>query len=180
MRGVFGETLLHICFLFGQSHSPNHQTIARQLIGKYPELVNQIYDRQPYQGEAPIHMALTNNDEEMVRMLLENGANLHQRANGMFFRPSGKVYFGEFPLSFAACMNQANMVELLVKAGANISSQDRALGNTVLHLLVVYEQKEMYDYILSLEQELFRGFFFSIFIFHFHFSFSFFSLPSIF
>ena len=38
-------------------------------------------------GENVLHMAIVNEDPAMVKFLLDNGANYHERCNGKFFTP---------------------------------------------------------------------------------------------
>jgi ankyrin repeat protein len=49
------------------------------------------------------------------------------------------VYWGEYPLSFAACLGQEECYRLMLARGANPDNQDTN-GNTVLHMLVIYEK----------------------------------------
>ena len=49
------------------------------------------------------------------------------------------VYWGEYPLTFAACLGQEECYRLMLARGANPDSQDTN-GNTVLHMLVIYEK----------------------------------------
>lgn len=49
------------------------------------------------------------------------------------------VYWGEYPLSFAACLGQEESYRLIVARGADPNNQDTN-GNTVLHMLVIYEK----------------------------------------
>ena len=107
-------------------------------------------------------MAITNENTEMVRYLLDKGADLNQRCCGKLFSPhdqqlnrkdshmvewpivklktnyDGWCYYGEYALSFAAVLNQEESVRLLVAKGADVNVQDTN-GNTVLHLLVIYD-----------------------------------------
>ncbi|KAK3262986.1 hypothetical protein CYMTET_28187, partial [Cymbomonas tetramitiformis] len=52
-----------------------------------------------YEGETVLHIAIANQDMEMVQLFMENGADLSARAFGDFFRPDGNCYYGEDPLS---------------------------------------------------------------------------------
>lgn len=49
------------------------------------------------------------------------------------------VYWGEYPLAFAACLGQEECYRLMLARGANPNNQDTN-GNTVLHMLVIYEK----------------------------------------
>ena len=97
----------------------------------------------------------------MVKYLLLKGADVNQIACGKFFVPDdqkanstsslmqespiftektnyvGRCYFGAYPLSFAAILNQEESVRLLIASGADPNKQDFN-GNTVLHMLVIY------------------------------------------
>ena len=155
--GAVGETLLHLCMLNG---APLYIDLAKRLIKHFPKMVNDIYLSEDYFGEAALHMAIVSEDASMVKFLLSNGADVHQRCNGKFFCPDdqkndkelsiyqeapifpvntnyiGYAYFGEYPLSFAAILNQKECVRLLMAFGADPNKQDFN-GNTVLHMLVI-------------------------------------------
>lgn len=49
------------------------------------------------------------------------------------------MYWGEYPLSFAACLGQEECYRLMLARGANPNNKDTN-GNTVLHMLVIYEK----------------------------------------
>jgi transient receptor potential cation channel subfamily V protein 5 len=154
--GAVGESLLHICMLLG------HFEMAKRLLKYFPTMINDIYLSEDYYGENALHMAIVAEDPLMVKFLLKNGADVHQGACGKFFCPDdqkqtqqntltnetpifavatnyvGNAYFGEFPLSFAAILNQKDSVRLLMAYEADPNKQDFN-GNTVLHMLVIYD-----------------------------------------
>lgn len=49
------------------------------------------------------------------------------------------VYWGEYPLAFAACLGQEECYRLVLAKGADPNGQD-SNGNTVLHMLVIYDK----------------------------------------
>ncbi|XP_051874573.1 transient receptor potential cation channel subfamily V member 6-like [Pristis pectinata] len=112
-----------------------------------------------YRGETPMHVAILKQDLEMVKELLNRGADVvNSRATGSCFVPGEdcRCYYGEFVLSFAACIGNEEIVRTLIKHNAPLDAQD-SLGNTVLHMLVLQEEKSqiytMYDLITSLVTE---------------------------
>ena len=156
-RGAVGETPLHICLLAG---STLHKELAKRLVKLFPALVNDIYLTDEYYGENALHMAIVNEDPNMVKFLLSYNADIYQRCCGKFFCPDdqksgrqeslmqeypilplktnycGRFYFGEYPLSFAAAMEQFDCVRLLLTQGVDPNKQD-SNGNTALHMLVI-------------------------------------------
>nr|XP_006138753.1 transient receptor potential cation channel subfamily V member 2 isoform X1 [Pelodiscus sinensis]XP_025035075.1 transient receptor potential cation channel subfamily V member 2 isoform X1 [Pelodiscus sinensis] len=116
-----------------------------------------------YAGQTALHIAIEKRHLDLVKLLVENGADVHARAHGEFFRKKKEgvcFYFGELPLSLAACTNQLDVVQYLLDnpyQKARLREQD-SLGNTVLHALVMIaddtEQNtelvsNMYDEILK-------------------------------
>ncbi|XP_077294935.1 transient receptor potential cation channel subfamily V member nanchung [Arctopsyche grandis] len=164
-RGAVGETILHLCLLNATSL---HADLAKRLLRFYPKLINDVYMCDEYYGESVLHIAIVNEDPSMVKFLLDAGADYHERCCGNFMCPEdqkasrndsqdhewvnvqpitnyeGYVYWGEYPLSFAACLGQEECYRLMLARGANSDSQDTN-GNTVLHMLVIYEKLATFD-----------------------------------
>ncbi|XP_053940723.1 transient receptor potential cation channel subfamily V member 1 isoform X2 [Cuculus canorus] len=114
--------------------------IARKT-GTLKEFVNAGYTDNYYKGQTALHIAIERRNMYLVKLLVQNGADVHARACGEFFRKiKGKpgFYFGELPLSLAACTNQLCIVKFLLEnsyQAADIAAED-SMGNTVLHTLV--------------------------------------------
>ncbi|XP_050521894.1 transient receptor potential cation channel subfamily V member 5 isoform X2 [Daktulosphaira vitifoliae] len=164
-RGAVGETVMHLCLLNATSI---HADLAKRLLKFYPKLVNDIYMVDEYYGESVLHIAIVNEDPAMVKVLMDSGANLNERCFGNFMCPEdqkasrsdslnhewvnvcpdtnyeGYVYWGEYPLSFAACLGQEESYRLMLARGADPNNQDTN-GNTVLHMLVIYEKISTFD-----------------------------------
>lgn len=82
-RGAVGETLLHVCFLSGLPD--NMKLLAQRLIFLFPNIINDFYTCEEYYGETALHMGIVNEDAEVVRFLLKQGASLDVRCTGNFF-----------------------------------------------------------------------------------------------
>ncbi|XP_059524505.1 transient receptor potential cation channel subfamily V member 2-like isoform X2 [Myotis daubentonii] len=105
-------------------------------------LVNAQCTDEYYRGHSALHIAIEKRSLQCVRLLVENGADVHARACGRFFQRKTQgtcFYFGELPLSLAACTNQWDVVDYLLKNQRQPASLQEAdsLGNTVLHALVM-------------------------------------------
>ncbi|KAM6402853.1 transient receptor potential cation channel subfamily V member 2-like isoform 2-T2 [Rhynochetos jubatus] len=105
-------------------------------------LVNAACSDCYYRGQTALHIAIEKRSLDLVKLLVENGADVHARAHGEFFKKKKEgvyFYFGELPLSLAACTNQLEVVEYLLNnphQKARLQEQDTQ-GNTVLHALVM-------------------------------------------
>lgn len=94
-----------------------------------------------YRGHSALHIAIEKRSLQCVKLLVENGANVHAQACGDFFQKKSHgtcFYFGELPLSLAACTNQWDVVSYLLEnptQPASLQAID-SLGNTALHALV--------------------------------------------
>ncbi|KAM6175134.1 transient receptor potential cation channel subfamily V member 2-like [Erethizon dorsatum] len=109
--------------------------------GNPQPLVNAQCTDEYYRGHSALHIAIEKRSLQCVKLLVENGANVHAQACGHFFqkRQGTSFYFGELPLSLAACTKQWDVVSYLLEnpyQPASLQAAD-SLGNTVLHALVM-------------------------------------------
>ncbi|XP_009249608.2 transient receptor potential cation channel subfamily V member 2 isoform X4 [Pongo abelii] len=109
--------------------------------GNPQPLVNAQCTDDYYRGHSALHIAIEKRSLQCVKLLVENGANVHARACGRFFQKGQGTcfYFGELPLSLAACTKQWDVVSYLLEnphQPASLQATD-SQGNTVLHALVM-------------------------------------------
>ena len=50
-----------------------------------------------FEGQTALHLAIINNDMEMMKFLIGQGADVRARAIGRFFAFGGNAYYGEWP-----------------------------------------------------------------------------------
>ncbi|XP_010605995.1 transient receptor potential cation channel subfamily V member 6 isoform X1 [Fukomys damarensis] len=150
-RGAVGETVLHVAALY------DNLEVAMVLMEAAPELVFEPMTSELYEGQTALHVAVMNQNVNLVHALLTRGASVSARATGLAFQHSSHnlIYYGEHPLSFAACVGNEEIVRLLIEHGADIRAQD-SLGNTVLHILILQPNKtfacQMYNLLLSYDR----------------------------
>eukprot|EP00882_Tetradesmus_deserticola_P006401 GHRQ01006733.1.p1 GENE.GHRQ01006733.1~~GHRQ01006733.1.p1 ORF type:complete len:268 (+),score=77.10 GHRQ01006733.1:331-1134(+) len=154
-RGPVGENVMHVAMLL---NTPSTLAITRYLVKLYGrQLVNcPIQERKvqhdppgTYEGQTALHIAIVNRDFDMVKFLVQHGADIRARAWGTFFRQGGPMYYGEYALSFAACTGQKDVVAYLRRHGAQVNSDCDEFGNTALHMCVIHDQADMYDFLVD-------------------------------
>ena len=126
-------------------NSKEHIGIAREILEKDMEghRICDKYEKETYEGENMLHIAIINKDIEFAQLLLEQNSDLlKHRATGTFFKTT--CPYGEFPLSFAAASNQPDMIDLLIRHGAKLPAGDYE-GLTPLHIAVRFDLYEIYD-----------------------------------
>jgi len=152
-----GATPLHIAFLYRRTE------IGKMLMTNYPELATSVYAEGEYSGENILHIAVVHQDYELVCWLIEREPELlNAETTGSFFLPSKDAYFGGYPLLFAVASNQREFVQAMLatrntdrgrirgpRALKNqITVADR-FGNGALHLCVIHDLPEMYDFVVE-------------------------------
>ncbi|XP_026173248.1 transient receptor potential cation channel subfamily V member 6 [Mastacembelus armatus] len=153
-RGALGETALHIAAM------NDNLEAALALMDGAPELINEPMTSELFQGITPLHMAVVNQNVNLVHHLISRGGDVETpRATGLYFRKrrGGLIYYGEHVLSFAACTGNKDIISTIIDAGASTRVQDYR-GNTVLHVLVLQPNKmaacQAIDLILAHDAEL--------------------------
>uniref|UniRef100_H3ADL8 Uncharacterized protein n=1 Tax=Latimeria chalumnae TaxID=7897 RepID=H3ADL8_LATCH len=90
-------------------------------------------------GQTALHIAIERRHEDIVKLLIQKGADVNVKANGEFFRNKETGFYfgiGETPLALAVCTKQKSIVDLLLDhEEINLKETDQ-WGNTVLHALV--------------------------------------------
>lgn len=117
-------------------------------------------------GGTPLYSAVSNNNKEIVQMLLEAGADSNQKAQGKYYpliracdkyRPNLEIINllfeygadpniqdndGNTPLHIAVENASSEIIELLISKGADPNIQDN-IGNTPLHIPANYKIQEL-------------------------------------
>ncbi|XP_023240167.1 transient receptor potential cation channel subfamily V member 6-like [Centruroides sculpturatus] len=162
-RGLLGESILHVLIL---CNSKIHTRIAKVLLRLYPHLAWDIIEGEEYFGASALHLAIAYHNTDIVKQVVECGANVNQRATGRFFLPHdqqnvsakkqtnfiGLCYLGEYPLAWAACCDNEPAYNLLLARGGDPNMQD-SFGNMILHMVVIRDKLKMYGYALRHPQK---------------------------
>jgi ankyrin repeat protein len=85
-------------------------------------------------GATPLHTAALGGDSEVVKLLLDHGAEINARDQES----------GATPLSYAASLGRGEVVELLLARGADLTLRNTR-GQTPLDLAEENNQKEISD-----------------------------------
>ncbi|KAG1653514.1 Transient receptor potential cation channel subfamily V member 6 [Nymphon striatum] len=111
-------------------------------------------------GMSALHLCIAYNEIGLMKKLIDCGADINQRATGVFFRPTdqhhnpkkissyeGLCYMGEYPLAWAASCGNEAAYNYLIDKGADPNIKD-SYGNSVLHMIVINDKQEMYGFAL--------------------------------
>ena len=113
-----------------------HEEISKLFFNKAPELANKIV--HPGSGSYPIHLVSEHGNEEMLKILLEKGANC-----------SVKDKFGMEPIHHAAKKGHLNIVKLLIQRNRNLTKSINKARQTALHLSVKFKDIEIVKELLK-------------------------------
>ncbi|XP_029535094.1 B-cell lymphoma 3 protein-like isoform X2 [Oncorhynchus nerka] len=109
-----GQTAVHLCCEHGQQ-------ACLSVVLSHPSILTCLEVRN-YEGLTPLHLAVQGGDKELVRMLLDAGADI----NAM------DIKSGHSPLIHAVENHNMDMVHFLIENDCNVNGQSYS-GNTALH-----------------------------------------------
>ena len=98
---------------------------------KLQRLVRAAYTGPQFHGETALHFAIVHRDADMVRQLVEAGADPDAHADGLFFYERINTYFGGRPVGLAAHLGEIEILEylagmcLLARGAASAASARR-------------------------------------------------------
>lgn len=147
----------------------NDLTAIENIVAKNPRSVNQPDSRKDTRGMAPLHYAAWKGRLEIVKFLLDHGADLNATVRGQnvlhfavrsknidvvaFLLEQGvdvnsKGFLESSPLMYAAAGNNLKMVQFLLDHGADIQQKD-IRGLTALYDAVRNGSKELIKYLID-------------------------------
>ncbi|MCC7196678.1 S-layer homology domain-containing protein [Candidatus Peregrinibacteria bacterium] len=103
---------------------------------------SKLNDTTGYSGKTPLIIAVDNQDQPMVEMLLAQGADPNKLTADNYFSPWPNLS----PLYFAAIHNNTTLIQKLLDAEANIN-QTLKTSSTVLDLAVLESSEETQTYL---------------------------------
>ncbi|XP_048880234.1 B-cell lymphoma 3 protein isoform X2 [Brienomyrus brachyistius] len=109
-----GQTAAHLCCEHGLSS-------CLGLLLRHPASQTCLKVRN-YEGLTVLHLAVQNSNKELVKMILDSGADI----NAVDFKS------GRSPLIHAVENNSMEMINFLIESGSNVNMQSYS-GNTALH-----------------------------------------------
>ncbi|XP_023689008.2 uncharacterized protein bcl3 isoform X1 [Paramormyrops kingsleyae] len=109
-----GQTAAHLCCEHGLSS-------CLGLLLRHPASQTCLKVRN-YEGLTMLHLAVQNSNKELVKMILDSGADI----NAVDFKS------GRSPLIHAVENNSMEMINFLIESGSNVNMQSYS-GNTALH-----------------------------------------------
>lgn len=97
---------------------------------------------------APLHLAICQGHENIIKLLLQNGANIKAKAKVTDIG-SGQKENDITPLFLAIYHNNLELIKLLVSYGASVDAIDKEHG-TVFHACARFADEAIIDYFLLL------------------------------
>jgi len=117
---------------------PKLDAMTPQALGELLQLGDVTVHTRDHQGRTLLHQAVLSGREELVKLLLQHGADINEGDNT-----------GLMPLHLAACANRRTIAELLMKNGAETGAEDKS-GQTPLDLAMINNRGPIIDLLLPL------------------------------
>ena len=117
---------------------------VKSILAEKPELVN----ARDKDGWSPLHIAADADQNQMVALLLANGAEVNAKTFGKSGWGHSKKEFGWTALHMAANAGNKEMAELLFANGAEVNVRTN-IGHAPLHMACIDGHKEMVELLLA-------------------------------
>ncbi|CAF3551992.1 unnamed protein product [Adineta steineri] len=131
---VIGETPLHIAVVYNDISS------VKLLIKHGVDVNKRVVGDYVSEQKKPTDEAKSGRRKKFRRT-----ETIQKQFNPQTSNPESHAYFGEYPLAFAAAFGHTEIYDYLIEHGADPNMQD-TYGNTVLHVLVIRDQMEMFKH----------------------------------
>jgi len=131
-----------------QSMNPNERLMDAVFLEDSDKIMSAIKDGadinyiKPATGSTPLSMAVYNKSSDIVRVLIDNGANPNTS-------DSGDAGINASPLHWAVEMDSKEIVKILLDAGADVNAKDR-YGNNPLYWAINSGDKKASTEIIGL------------------------------
>ncbi|MCC6796201.1 MAG: ankyrin repeat domain-containing protein [Candidatus Hydrogenedentes bacterium] len=106
---------------------------ARRMLDANPQLINE----RNKLGKTPLHQSLTGGNDEIIKLLIERGADVNAQDNT-----------GLTPLHIAAWWSVTARAKILIDHGANVNAIDK-FGDTPLHTAAMNGRGKMCQFLIT-------------------------------
>ncbi len=148
-KGLGGKGHIHRSLIFTLIQSADIDTLQTILRDANDESVKVMINRQNRKGQTPLHVAVSNRQFDIMKLLLESGADSSIRDASRILPLEVTSGFGMTPLQIFVADKDVEMAEVLLKGGANTDVYRQHSGNTLLHKSIYNEDAAMVRLLLN-------------------------------
>ena len=94
-------------------------------------------------SQTPLLVAASKGHIEVMRALLDHGANVHALPHGEELDEEGRLPRGDSPLHYSAINGSLPCVDMLISLGADVNRRSARYGETPLHKAVLFGRTEV-------------------------------------